>query len=212
MENKSDAAEKDRQPDQQAQIKKHIVRLLIIVAMMLIFPFASVPLYQAFCQWTGLNGKVPLIAAGAPRVAAGDDSARVSARVVTVEFVADADPGLPWTLRPQTSQIKVHLEESKQMIFFAENHSGKSVVARAVPSISPGEAASHFKKTQCFCFDAINLKAGEKLEMPVVFYLDAEFPKHISTVTLAYKVFNVTDQVRVIEPKPEVPKIDTGIN
>ena len=175
------------------------MRLLIVVAMMLIFPFASVPLYNSFCKWTGLNGKVPLIAAGAPRVAAGDDSTKI----VTVEFVADADPGLPWTLRPETSQIKVHLEESKQMIFFAENHSGKNVVARAVPSISPGEAASHFKKTQCFCFDAINLKAGEKVEMPVVFYLDAEFPRQISTVTLAYKVFNVTDQVKVIGPQPE---------
>ena len=197
MEN-PDAVEKDRQLKQQAQIKKHVVRLLIVVAMMLIFPFASVPLYQAFCQWTGLNGKIPLTAAR-EAVAVGDDASRV----VTVEFVAEADPGLPWTLRPATSQIKVHLEESKQMVFFAENHSGKNVVARAVPSISPGEAAKHFKKTQCFCFDAINLKAYEKMEAPVVFYLDAEFPKHISTVTLAYKVFNVTDKVQVIEPKSE---------
>jgi len=191
---------------QQANIKKHVVRLVIIVVAMLIFPFASVPLYNSFCKWTGLNGKLPLIAAGAPRVAASDDTARV----VTVEFVADADPGLPWTLRPETSQIKVHLEESKRMIFYAENHSGKSVVARAVPSISPGQAATHFKKTQCFCFDAINLKAGEKVEMPVVFYLDGSFPKDISTVTLAYKVFNVTDKVNVIEAKPAVSKAATS--
>jgi cytochrome c oxidase assembly protein subunit 11 len=204
VENRSDAVEKGQQVNQQAQIRKHVVRLLVIVVAMLIFPFASVPLYNSFCKWTGLNGKVPLTAAAAPGVVAGDNSKRL----ITVEFVAEADPGLPWTLRPETSQIKVHLEESKRMIFFAENHSGKDVVARAVPSISPGEAASHFKKTQCFCFDAINLKAGEKVEMPVVFYLDGEFPKQVSTVTLAYKVFNVTDQVKVVEPKAVTGKTE----
>lgn len=187
---------------QQAGIRKGVRILVLISFAMLAFPFATVPLYNAFCKWTGLNGKVPLVAAGAPRVAVGDDPGRL----ITVEFMADADPGLPWTLRPETSQVKVHLKESKRMIFYAENHSGKNVVARAVPSISPGEAASHFKKTQCFCFNAINLKAGEKIEMPVVFYLDEEFPKHVSTVTLAYKVFNVTDKVNVIEAKPVATK------
>jgi len=197
--------EQNQTAKQQAGIKKGVRLLVLISVAMLAFPFATVPLYNAFCKWTGLNGKVPLIAAGAPRVAVGDDSARV----ITVEFVADADPGLPWTLRPETSQIKVHLKESKRMIFYAENHSSKNVVARAVPSISPGEAAAHFKKTQCFCFNAINLKAGEKVEMPVVFYLDEAFPKHVSTVTLAYKVFNVTNQVSLIEAKPEVTKMAT---
>jgi cytochrome c oxidase assembly protein subunit 11 len=188
----------ENEPDRNRMVKKHLYRLLVIVALMLAFPFASIPLYKSFCQWTGVNGKIKLVASGAPRVR---DDGQLG-REVTVEFVADADPGLPWSLRPETSQVKVHLDESKRMVFFAENHSGQEVVARAVPSISPGEAAPHFKKTQCFCFDAISLKAEEKQEMPVVFYLDDKFPTDVSTVTLAYKVFNVTDKVQVIEAKP----------
>jgi len=183
----------EQEPAGKPGVRKHLIRLLVITALMFSFPFASIPLYRVFCQWTGLNGKFKLIPAGAPR------TRDTSERVVTVEFVADADPKLPWTLKPETSQVKVHLNESTRMNFFAENHSGHQVIARAVPSISPGEAAKHFKKTQCFCFDAISLKGDEKVEMPVVFYLDESFPTDVSTVTLAYKVFNVTDKVQVVE-------------
>ena len=188
--------ENEPSSDNPPRIRKHLIRLGVIIALMFAFPFASIPMYRAFCQWTGLNGKIALVAAGAPRV----PDSKQAERVVTVEFVADADPKLPWSLRPESSQIKVHLGESHRMNFYAENHSGAQVVARAVPSISPGEAASHFKKTQCFCFDAITLKGEEKLEMPVVFYLDENFPTDVSTVTLAYKVFNVTDKVQVVTP------------
>ena len=113
----------ENEPAESRQIRKHLIRLGVIVALMFTFPFASIPLYRAFCQWTGLNGKIELKAAGAPRVR---DTGQLD-RVVTVEFVADADPGLPWTLKPETSQIRMHLGESKRVNFYAENHSGKQV-------------------------------------------------------------------------------------
>lgn len=178
--------------------KKILVRCGVVIMCMAAFPFASIPLYNAFCQWTGLNGKIDLSApAAASRVRdiAGQ-------RTITVEFVADASPDLPWTLKPELTQMKINLGESIRINFYAENLSSRNIVARAVPSISPGEGSPHFKKTQCFCFDNIQLKAGEKLEMPVVFYLDENFPDDIATVTLAYKVFDVTDKVEVVAAPP----------
>lgn len=175
--------------------KKLLVRCGLVVVLMGAFPFASIPLYNAFCNWTGLNGKIDLSAPA-------DVSARVrdvsTQRSITVEFVADASLDLPWTLKPEVTQMKVNLGESTRINFYAENTSSRNIVARAVPSVSPGQGSPHFKKTQCFCFDNIQLQAGEKLEMPVVFYLDENFPDDIATVTLAYKVFDVTDRVEVI--------------
>lgn len=188
----------DQQPPRVSHTKL-LVRCGLVVVLMGAFPFASIPLYNAFCNWTGLNGKIDLSApAAASRVR---DPAHE--RTVTVEFVADASLNLPWTLKPEVTQMKVNLGESTRVVFYAENTSSRDIVARAVPSVSPGQGGPFFKKTQCFCFDSIQLKAGEKLEMPVVFYLDDGFPDDIATVTLAYKVFDVTDKVEVVSAPAE---------
>jgi len=158
------------------------------------FPWASIPLYNAFCQWTGLRMELN----AAPDIGSRVKDASFGKRDVTVEFIADASLKLPWTLKPEVSQMKIKVGEPVRINFYAENTSSRNVIARAVPSVSPEYGSPHFKKTQCFCFDNIQLQAGEKLEMPVVFYLDENFPEDIATVTLAYKVFDVTDRVEVI--------------
>lgn len=191
----SDQQQKDQLPALVSH-KKILVRCCVVVVCMAAFPFASIPLYNAFCKWTGINGKVDLSAPAAMSSRVRDHSTKE--RTITVEFVADASLDLPWTLKPEVSQVKINLGESTRINFYAENTSSRNIVARAVPSVSPGEGGSHFKKTQCFCFDNIQLKAGEKLEMPVVFYLDENFPGDIATVTLAYTVFDVTDKVEVV--------------
>ena len=61
--------------------------------------------------------------------------------------------------------------------------------------MTPGEAARYLHKTQCFCFDQQTLGAGERKEMPMIFYLDPELPRHINTLTLSYTIFDVTDRV-----------------
>jgi len=197
----SDQQQND-QPPAPVSHKKILVRCGVVIVLMAAFPFASIPLYQAFCNWTGLNGKIDLSSPADMSVRVRDLSKQ---RSIMVEFVADASPDLPWTLRPEITQMKVNLGESTRINFYAENTSSRNIVARAVPSVSPGQGSPHFKKTQCFCFDNIQLKAGEKLEMPVVFYLDENFPGDIATVTLAYKVFDVTDKVEVVAAPPEQP-------
>lgn len=170
-----------------------------------IFAIVLMPkFYAVFCDITGLNGKVDL-SGGDGRVRIEDLANAGSAgidysRTITVEFVADVLPGSSWELEAETSLIKVHPGEPTRINFYGENLSENDIVARAVPSISPGHAAGYLKKTQCFCFDEMVLKAGEKQEMPVVFHLTKDFPEDVLTVTLAYKAFDVTDKVIVIEP------------
>ncbi len=191
----------------EANNNKLVIRLVVICLGMFGFAYALVPLYEVFCEVTGLNGRMDLTAGGRVRVedvAELDNITIDTSRTITVEFVADAAPGLNWRLEPETTRVTVHPGEMKLVNFYAENLSGKDIVARAVPSISPGHGAGYFKKTQCFCFDEMSLAAGQKEEMPVVFHLTEDFPKDIRTVTLAYKAFDITDKVKVIEPANDV--------
>jgi cytochrome c oxidase assembly protein subunit 11 len=176
---------------------KLVKKLVLVSVCMFGFAYALIPMYQVFCDLTGLNGKMDL-SAGATRVAEPVDIKIDESRTVTVEFVADSSPGLPWELKPETGRVKVHPGESIKVNFLAKNLSDRDVVARAVPSISPGHGALEFKKTECFCFDEMFLAAQTEEEMPVVFYLTHDFPKDIGTVTLAYKAFDITDKVEVV--------------
>jgi cytochrome c oxidase assembly protein subunit 11 len=108
--------------------------------------------------------------------------------------------------------MKVSLGKKQRITFYAENLSGSDIVARAVPSITPGHGAQYLKKVECFCFDEMLLQAGAKEEMPVVFYLDSEFPDDITTITLAYKAFDITDQVQVVENDASPEKKQDLIN
>jgi len=184
----------DQQAPQPVSHKKLLIRCGVVVVCMLAFPWASIPLYNAFCNWTGLRMELK----AAPDMGSRIKDDTFGKREVTVEFIADGSFRLPWTLKPETSQMKIKVGEQVRINFYAENTSSRDVIARAVPSVSPEIGSPYFKKTQCFCFDNIQLKAGEKMEMPVVFYLDETFPKDIATITLAYKVFDVTDRVEVV--------------
>ena len=66
------------------------------------------------------------------------------------------------------------------------------MVGQAVPSVAPGKASRYFNKTECFCFTQQPLAAGETKDMPLRFIVDPNLPKDVSTLTLAYTVFDVT--------------------
>ena len=77
------------------------------------------------------------------------------------------------------------------MTFYVRNRASQAVTAQAVPSVTPGLAAAHLRKTECFCFTQQRLEAGEEMEMPVTFYIDDELPEDINTLSLAYTLFRV---------------------
>jgi cytochrome c oxidase assembly protein subunit 11 len=169
--------------------KKVIKKLILLVFGMFGFGFALVPLYDVFCDITGLNGKTSTTAA-VYNVEQIDTK-----RVVTVQFISRTAQGIPWQFEPMIHEIKVHPGEMKLVKFYAKNESTRDIIGQAVPSVSPGLAAAYFQKIECFCFTQQPLKANEEVEMALQFYVDPELPEDISTLTLSYTLYDVTGKV-----------------
>jgi len=182
-----------------------LVKLLAVVALFFAFGFALVPLYDVFCQATGLNGKTPK----APSVGVGGlalqaPTGRIDgSRIVTVEFTGTVMPGLPWDMVPLTDRLDLHPGELHQARFRVHNRSDQAIVGQAIPSVSPGLAAQHFEKLDCFCFAQQTLAPGETKELPLTFIVKPQIDKDIRTITLAYAFFIVADPRSPPEPPPE---------
>jgi cytochrome c oxidase assembly protein subunit 11 len=159
------------------------IKLGAVAGAMFLFGYALVPLYDVLCEVTGLNGKttgrVETASAGVDR-----------SRTVTVEFVGQAQTGLPWEFRPVVRSVNVHPGETRTVMYYARNRSDETITGQAVPSVAPGRAAMQFKKIECFCFTQQTLKPGEAREMAVQFVLDPQLAPEVQTVTLSYSFFN----------------------
>ncbi len=169
--------------------RKHLVLLASLVVGMLGFAFALVPLYEVFCELTGINGKTSATVAAEPTPVS-----QVSDREVTIQFLAQVNRGMPWEFRPMENQIKVQLGEVTLTSYYARNHAAQAVTGHAVPSVSPGYAAAYFHKIECFCFVQQHLEAGEEQQMAVRFYIDDELPEEVKTITLSYSLFKIADK------------------
>jgi cytochrome c oxidase assembly protein subunit 11 len=159
-------------------------KLAVAALLMFGFGFALVPLYDVFCDITGLNGKTGR--AEAEMLGAKVDTSRW----VTVEFTGSTGQGLPWEFRPMQKKLRVHPGQTTVANYYVRNTAAEPIVGRAIPSVTPGVAAAHFKKIECFCFSEQTLQPGEAREMPVRFVVDPELAAGIATVTLSYTFFN----------------------
>ena len=168
--------------------KRLVRRLMLVVVGMFGFGFAMVPLYNVFCQVTGINGKT----GGAVDAEVVLAEIVDKERVVTVEFVSAVNAGLPWEFRPVVKKMQVHPGEMNEALYFARNQSNHTVVGQAIPSVAPGLAAKHFKKVECFCFTQQTLGPREERDMPVRFVIDPELPLEVATVTLSYTFYEST--------------------
>ncbi len=169
---------------------KVLSRLGVVVVAMFGFGFAMVPLYDVFCEVTGLNGKSSRMT-----VAQNVDSMRVDKdRTVTVEFVTNLNQSMNWEFQPTRSTMRVHPGKLYTTRFYARNKSLQNMVGQAIPSIAPAPAATYLPKTECFCFRRQTFSAGQGRRMPVSFVVDAELPEEINTITLSYTFFDVTAQ------------------
>lgn len=165
-----------------------VKKLCLAVVGMFGFGFALVPLYDVFCEVTGLNGKTNTEAYQATEVKV-DES-----REITIQFIASNNDDMNWEFKPNQTVVKVHPGEAMSVSFFAKNPSGSEMVAQAIPSVSPGRAAEYFHKTECFCFNQQTLAGGDSLDMPLRFIVDQDLPKDIKTITLSYTIFDVTPE------------------
>lgn len=174
------------QPDLQKSNRRLLLRSLVVVAAMFCFGYVMVPIYNVFCDITGLNGKTGSVSAQSL-----DGKVDLS-RTITVEFVATLNETMPWEFRPSVARMQVHPGEIAGTSFYARNTTGQAMIGQAIPSVSPGAAASHFNKTECFCFTRQRFEAGQGMDMPVKFVIDRDLPEEIKTLTLSYTFFDVT--------------------
>jgi cytochrome c oxidase assembly protein subunit 11 len=171
------------------------------VAGMVGLSFASVPLYRAFCQITGFDGTTQR---------AEKPSNKVLARKITVRFDATVGQGLPWAFTPEQVSQTLHVGETGLAFYAAENLTDAPVSGRATFNVQPAKAGLYFMKVECFCFTEQTLKAGEKVSMPVTYFIDpaiADDPNldDVQTITLAYTFYPYKDdEVVAAAPSPAV--------
>lgn len=171
--------------------RRQTLLLGVLAVGMFGFAFALVPLYDIFCEITGLNGKTSNQAALLEEVQS--TSAAETDRLVTINLLGQVARGLPWEFQPVETELVVRPGELTVTTYHARNRGTKTVVAQAVPSVSPGRAAKHLKKIECFCFEAQELAPGAAIDMPVRFLVDSELPPEIVALTLSYTMFPLPD-------------------
>jgi len=167
-------------------VKVSPLKIAIIPLLMFGFGFALVPLYDVFCDITGLNGKTGRIEA------AEIDASQVdTSRTIEVRFLANTNTGLPWQFEPMVKKMEVHPGQVYEAVFRVRSASEQTTLGQAVPSVSPGLAALHFNKTECFCFTQQELAGRETRDMPLRFIVGTGISDDIEEITLSYTFFSL---------------------
>ena len=160
--------------------------LVTLVFGMTGLAFASVPLYRIFCEVTGFGG-TPVRAAAAPGAVAGE---------IGVRFDANIDPRLPWRFEPVERRVRIQPGARTQIHYRATNLTARATKGTAVFNVTPAKAGQYFSKIECFCFSEQTLKGGEKVDMPVIFFVDPriledEATRNLDEITLSYTFYPV---------------------
>ncbi len=164
-----------------------LVGVILVVIGMIGLSFAAVPLYRIFCQITGFGGTTQ-VSEALP--------GEFFEREITVSFNADIHRDLPWEFRPEIRQINVKVGEKGLTNYTAENKTNSPTVGTAVYNVTPAKMGKYFYKIACFCFDEQVLNPGQKIDMPVMFYvhpdiMDDPNMKDVSHITLSYTFFKL---------------------
>lgn len=162
---------------------RKLVRKLVLLAVgMFGFGFAMWPLYNVFCDLTGLGGRGVKVVENAGEM-------EVSDRQVKVRFDATVNSGLPWIFHAKEKSMRVSLGEMSEAFYLAMNPTDKAMAGQAIYNVTPPEASLYFVKTECFCFTEQVLQANESREMPVYYFIQPDLPEHIKEVTLSYTFY-----------------------
>lgn len=162
-----------------------LTKMLVAAMIAFAFSFSLVPLYRIACQKVfGIRMENSASANVAKARGAIDED-----RVITVQFDGGVNSKLPWAFKPSEVSMQVRPGEQYETTYFAHNNSDRTIVGSAVPSVAPARASGFFSKTECFCFTAQTMAAGESRDMPVRFIVDPSLPKDIKTLTLSYTFF-----------------------
>lgn len=172
-----------------AQRNEVLAKKLIIISLIMgCFGLALVPFYKQICEATGISQS---------RIVAQKASGEIDmARTVTVEFVASSNNWLDWSFEAVDKIVHVHPGQQTLVHYRVVNNTGRKIIAQAVPSYAPAEAAPFFKKLQCFCFDQQAFAPGESRDMQVIFVVEPGLPADVQRISLSYTFFDVTAEVQ----------------
>ena len=172
--------------------------LAVVVAVMVGLSYAAVPFYDWFCRVTGFGGTTSVAEAGADAMLE---------RSITVRFDANTAPDLPWVFRPMERTMTVRLGETGLAFYEAVNTSDEPVAGSASFNVAPYSAGGYFTKIACFCFELQVLQPGERIEMPVTFYVDPAMVDDreaggLTSVTLSYTMYRAELPEAASLPQP----------
>lgn len=172
--------------------------------------YASVPLYELFCQVTGFGGTT--------QVAKSTDGIQVIDRDVKVRFDANTDSALQWDFKPEVREVDIKMGETMVVNYTAENLSDEPIVGMATFNVTPQAAGVFFNKIECFCFTDTYVEPGETLQMPVTFFVDPDMDKEqvmkaINTITLSYTFYeSETDPTEISSYNDQDTDVETGVS
>jgi cytochrome c oxidase assembly protein subunit 11 len=158
-------------------------RLGLAAVAMFAFGFALIPLYDIFCEVTGIRS--PIVATDAAAIKEQPEQSRT----IRLEMLANTNGAAPWEFQPENDSLQVKTGLMQEIDYIAVNLTGEQLTAVATPDIRPAEAAKYFKKIECFCFNEQEFTANEEKTMGVRFYIEPDLPAHIDTITLAYTLY-----------------------
>jgi cytochrome c oxidase assembly protein subunit 11 len=161
---------------------KTLLQTVGVVVFMGAMAWASVPFYNWFCKVTGFGGVTNVADAG---------SDIVLDRTITIRFDASRDRGMPWEFKPVVREMELKIGETGLAFYEAYNPTNSAVTGQASYNVVPYDAGNFFTKIDCFCFTEQTLQPGERVQMPVTFYVDPEIvddrdAKYIKHITLSY--------------------------
>ncbi|AWI84111.1 cytochrome c oxidase assembly protein [Alloyangia pacifica] len=166
---------------------KTLWSLIGVVVFMGAMAWAAVPFYNWFCRVTGYGGTT--------NVATGESS-QILDQTIKIRFDASKDRGFPWEFKPLQTEMTLRIGEDGLAFYEAYNPTDRPIAGQAAYNVAPYDAGAYFSKIECFCFTEQVLMPGERVEMPVSFYVDpeivndpdAKFAKHI---TLSYTFYEI---------------------
>ena len=168
---------------ERSQKNRKTARRLVLVAIgMFGFGFALWPLYDVFCEVTGLGGR-------AIQIAETNEGAVASDRTVSIRFDASVNSSLPWHFQAKEKVREYNLGVPSTALYLTMNPTDDEIIGQATYNVTPAEASLYFVKTECFCFTEQKLQANESREMPVYFYIKPDLPEHIKDITLSYTFY-----------------------
>ncbi len=167
--------------------RKTVVQTVSVVVLMGGLAWASVPFYDWFCRVTGFGGATDV---------AETESEEILDQTITVRFDASLERGMPWEFRPVEREMTLRIGETGLAFYEAYNPTDRPIAGSASYNVTPYEAGGFFYKIQCFCFEEQVLEPGERVEMPVTFFVDPEIVedrdgKFVHTITLSYTFYEI---------------------